>query len=82
VAIDAASGKTVWKTAAARSLRHHQTHKWRGYNPTPCVAGGVVYVQGYGNRLYALDAVAGKLLWEYGGVATRRWQAGRRGGRA
>jgi outer membrane protein assembly factor BamB len=71
VAIDGATGKTVWKTVLPDRSGNYQTHKWRGYNPTPLAAGGTVYVQGYGNRLYALEAASGKLLWEYGGAATK-----------
>lgn len=65
VAFDAATGKTVWKTVLKERGINHQTHKWRGFNPTPFVARGVVYVANYANRLYALDARTGKLLWEH-----------------
>lgn len=66
VALDAATGKTVWKTVLKERGINHQTHKWRGFNPVPLVADGVVYVVNYANRAYALDAKTGKLLWEYG----------------
>lgn len=71
IAFDAVTGKTLWKTELKDRSGNIQTHKWRGYNPTPTVADGVVYVQGYGNRLYALNAVAGKLRWEFSDVATK-----------
>ena len=80
VALDAATGKTVWRTVLANRSGNVQTHKWRGYNPTPTVADGVVYVQGYGNRLYALEAGTGKLLWEHAGAATREVGRGGRPG--
>ena len=71
VCLDAATGKILWKTELKDRSGNFQTHKWRGYNPTPTVADGVVYVQGYGNRLYALNAATGKLRWEFGDVATK-----------
>ncbi|MBM4038676.1 MAG: hypothetical protein FJ290_09190 [Planctomycetes bacterium] len=66
VCLDAATGKTVWRTVLKERGVNLQTHKWRGFNPVPLVADGVVYVVDYANRVYALDARAGKLLWEYG----------------
>ncbi len=66
VCLDATSGKTVWKTTLPARAVNHQTHKWRGFNPVPLVAGSVVYAVNYANRVYALDAKTGKLLWEYG----------------
>ncbi len=32
---------------------------------TPVVANGVVYIGSYDNKLYALDAASGRLIWEY-----------------
>jgi outer membrane protein assembly factor BamB len=69
VAFDAATGQTVWRTTLPDRSLNHQTHKWRGYNPTPLVARGAVYAVNYTSRLYALDAETGKLLWEYAGLA-------------
>jgi len=73
-AIDAATGKTLWKTTLPDRSGNIQAHKWRAMNPTPTVApptgpgqaGGKVFVQGYGGRLYALDAAGGRTLWEHG----------------
>ncbi len=75
VCIDAVSGKTVWKTILKERGINHQTHKWRGFNPVPLVADGVVYVVNYANRVYALDAKTGKLLWENGQRASNRFTA-------
>jgi len=66
VCFHAASGKTMWETVLKERGINLQTHKWRGFNPVPLVADGVVYVVNYANRVYALDAKSGKLLWEYG----------------
>ncbi|MBA4067489.1 MAG: hypothetical protein C0501_28025 [Isosphaera sp.] len=65
VSIDAATGKTVWKTTLPGRDFNNQTHKWRGLNPTPAVAGGRVYVVNYATRVYALDERTGDLVWEY-----------------
>jgi len=44
-----------------------------GLEATPVVADGVLYVTGNWNRLYAVDAASGKLLWQYDpGVDRRR----------
>jgi outer membrane protein assembly factor BamB len=37
----------------------------------PFVADGVVYAVNYANRIYALDAKTGKLLWEFGKGSTK-----------
>lgn len=71
VAIDAATGKTLWRTELLDRSGNFQAHKWRGLNPTPTVAHGRVYVEGYGGRTYALDASTGALVWEYGALATK-----------
>jgi RNA polymerase sigma factor (sigma-70 family) len=70
VAIDGATGKTVWKTTFARRNVNIQTHKHRGFNPTPLVTGGVVYAGNYACCYYALDARTGKALWTYDQVKT------------
>lgn len=72
VCLDAATGRTLWKAVLKDRSANMQGHKWRGYNPVPFVSGGVVYVANYANRLYALDAGTGKLLWEYGDLVGDR----------
>jgi RNA polymerase sigma factor (sigma-70 family) len=71
VALDAATGQTVWRTVLPDRAFNIQTHKWRGGDCTPCVADGKVFVMDYGRRLFALDARTGKLAWEYGALAIR-----------
>jgi len=66
VCLDAATGRTLWKTFLRGRGINLQTHKWRGFNPVIFVANGIVFVVNYANRVYALDAKTGKLLWEYG----------------
>ncbi len=61
VCLDAATGKTPWKTVLKDRSVNIQTHKWRGYNPTPFVADGMVFVGNCSRRFYALDAGTGRL---------------------
>lgn len=72
--LDGATGKTLWKSIFPRAGINLQTHKWRGGNPTPVFADGVLYVQTYTGRILALDGLAGKLLWEHAGaVSQKNW---------
>jgi outer membrane protein assembly factor BamB len=75
VCFDGATGGTLWKTVLPGRSVNHQTHKWRGYNPVPFIAGGMTYVVNYSNRLYALDAATGKVKWEYGRAAAKQFTA-------
>jgi outer membrane protein assembly factor BamB len=65
VCMDAATGKTLWKTTFPQRGNNYQTHKHRGHFPVALVSGGVVYQPGTTGRLYAVDAGGGELLWEY-----------------
>ena len=65
VCLDAATGQTLWKAVMPQRGNNHQTHKHRGLFPVALVSGGVVYQPGTTGRLYALDALTGKLRWEY-----------------
>jgi outer membrane protein assembly factor BamB len=75
VCFDAATGATLWKTVLPGRSINLQTHKWRGFNPVPFVAGGTVYAVNFSNRLYALDAETGKVAWEYGKAAAKQFTA-------
>jgi outer membrane protein assembly factor BamB len=65
VAIDAATGRTRWTAVMPQRSPNIQTHKMRGLFPVPLVRGDVLYAAGAGGRLYALDAIAGRLIWEF-----------------
>jgi outer membrane protein assembly factor BamB len=65
IAVDAATGRTVWRTAFPMRSANVQTHKMRWLSPVPTVHEGVVYCAGFSGRLYALEAATGKPLWEY-----------------
>lgn len=43
----------------------HAMDSHRGLEATPLVANGVLYTTGTWSRVYAFDAVSGKLLWRY-----------------
>ncbi len=43
----------------------HEFDTARGLEATPLVADGVIYTTTAWSKVYALDAVSGKLLWEY-----------------
>ena len=64
VALDAATGKTIWRTTFPERSKNVQWHKIRDCNPTPYVSDGIVYVVDYAHYLYALDAKSGKLIWD------------------
>ena len=67
-AIDGATGKTVWQSVSPSKQGNYQTHKWRGANPTPAVANGVLVVADYSRGLHAYDAKTGELKWTRGGA--------------
>lgn len=69
-ALDATTGQTLWESVWPMKQGNVQTHKWRGNNPTPAVANGVVVVADYSWGLHALDAATGELKWTRGGGGT------------
>ena len=75
VALDATTGKIVWKVELRNVAFNFQTHKWRGFNPTPLVADGTLYVMTYNDRLYAFDARTGRRRWEYDKAAAKSFTA-------
>lgn len=61
--LDAQTGAVLWRVTFPRMSGNYQTHKWRGFNPTPCVLDGVVIANDLANNWVALDAVKGDVLW-------------------
>ncbi|MCC5828072.1 MAG: PQQ-binding-like beta-propeller repeat protein [Phycisphaeraceae bacterium] len=66
LAMDAATGQTVWKAVVPGG----RYHTWRGtghakgaYTAKVAVGGGNVYLHGTGNRTMALDAKTGEMRW-------------------
>jgi hypothetical protein len=64
IAIDAATGKTRWKTVFEDKGISRGAGKRGEWNVTPCAAGGKVFAFGTTGRIYCLDLASGKLLWE------------------
>jgi len=52
---------------------HYDFDTHRGLEATPIVIDGIMYVSGSWSRVYALNAVTGKLLWEYDPEVPGEW---------
>ncbi|MBA4067488.1 MAG: hypothetical protein C0501_28020 [Isosphaera sp.] len=74
--LDAATGATVWRTTFPERTGNIQTHKWRGPNPAPCVAGGVVVAADYTNNYVALRADTGEVAWTHDALGSGTKVAG------
>jgi len=55
--LDAANGKTIWKSKI-------QDSSGQAGSSTPCIAKGKLYVVGSGNKAYCLNADTGSSIWE------------------
>jgi outer membrane protein assembly factor BamB len=64
IALDAASGKTVWEYsyAAPFSPEYDMSHG-PGPHATPLVTGGFVFTSGATGKLHCLDKKTGKVVW-------------------
>ena len=66
VALDAATGKTLWEYAYDASFGpEYSMENGPGPHSTPTVAGGRVFTTGATGKLHALDAARGKLVWAH-----------------
>jgi outer membrane protein assembly factor BamB len=65
--LDARDGHLLWESVWPKAQANIQTHKWRGNNPTPAVALGVVVFADYAWNLTAVEAASGKQLWRQAG---------------
>jgi outer membrane protein assembly factor BamB len=75
VCMDAATGKTLWKTVFAGRSLNQPSHKGGAVNNTPCVGGGKVFAMNPAGTLRALDVATGKLVWERTGMSADRVMA-------
>jgi outer membrane protein assembly factor BamB len=64
LAVDAETGKTLWKKVFASKGMNWCDHKSIITNHSPCVFGGRVYAIGSTCRVYCLDAAKGDVVWE------------------
>ncbi|HEX9759572.1 MAG TPA: PQQ-binding-like beta-propeller repeat protein, partial [Candidatus Acidoferrales bacterium] len=66
VALDAATGKTIWEYAYdAPFSAEYSMENGPGPHAEPLVAGGRVFTTGATGILHALDAATGKVLWSH-----------------
>ena len=66
VALDAATGKTVWEFSyAAPFLPDYDMSNGPGPHATPLVAGNMVFASGATGKLHGLDKKTGKSLWSH-----------------
>ena len=66
VALDAATGRTVWEDAyEAPFSKEYSTENGPGPHATPGVAGERVFTAGATGKLHALDRRSGKPLWAH-----------------
>jgi outer membrane protein assembly factor BamB len=65
-AVDAQSGKVVWRTAYPTAFKMNPATKRHGPGPksTPTLAGGRLFTLGITGMVSAFDAKSGKLLWQ------------------
>ncbi len=64
VAMDAATGRTVWRAVVGIGVGNVQNHKERESDRSPAYADGRLYVIGRAGLIYAFDAATGKPLWQ------------------
>ncbi|MGD0896560.1 MAG: PQQ-binding-like beta-propeller repeat protein [Thermoguttaceae bacterium] len=64
LALDAATGKSVWKQVYAGKGFNRGAGKHPNYGPTPAAGDGKVFHLGTSGRVYAVDLATGKPLWE------------------
>jgi outer membrane protein assembly factor BamB len=66
VALDAATGKTVWEYSyAAPFAPEYDMSNGPGPHATPLVSGNLVFTSGATGKLHCLDKKTGKLLWSH-----------------
>jgi outer membrane protein assembly factor BamB len=66
VALDAATGKTLWECAYdAPFLKEQDMSNGPGPHGTPTVAGDRVFTTGPTGKLHCLDKATGKLIWSH-----------------
>ncbi len=68
IAIDAATGRTLWRTQLPkRSFNGAPYNKHADHGRIGAYADGMIYLMGREGRIYALEAASGKLVWEQPG---------------
>jgi outer membrane protein assembly factor BamB len=65
VALDAASGKTIWEYRYPASLDTMNFSRGAGPHSTPLIVGSRLFAASTDKQFFALDKVTGKLLWSH-----------------
>ena len=65
VALDAASGKTIWEYRYPTSLETMNFSRGAGPHSTPLIAGNRLFAASTDKQFFALDKLTGKLLWSH-----------------
>jgi outer membrane protein assembly factor BamB len=65
IALDAASGKTIWEYRYPASLDTMNFSRGAGPHSTPLIAGNRLFAASTDKQFFALDKLTGKLLWSH-----------------
>jgi outer membrane protein assembly factor BamB len=65
IALDAASGKTIWEYRYPTSLDTMNFSRGAGPHATPLLAGNRLFAASTDKQFFALDKLTGKLLWSH-----------------
>src|SRR5690606_31429106 len=61
IAFNARSGLPVWE------LQLNKNKRFKDIDSTPVIDGNLLYVSGYDDRLYCIDAQRGEIIWKIDG---------------
>ena len=64
VCLDAATGRTLWRTRLPLRGLNYAIGSKSGGNMTPCAGDGKIFAIGSTLRIYGFDADTGEMLWE------------------
>ncbi len=78
IALDAATGKTIWEHAYEAPTAGLKLENGKGPHSTPLLVGNMLFTVGVIGKMHALDKATGKVVWshdlynEYGGTKMGR----------
>jgi outer membrane protein assembly factor BamB len=65
IALDAASGKTVWEKSYEAPTAGLKLENGNGPHSTPLVVGNLLFTVGVVGKMHALDKMTGKVVWSH-----------------